>query len=367
MAKHPFDQQIEERVAFVQPGEIEPPTTSTPYAFHMALSADQQAMLQLLLERGQSYTDLGSLLGAEEGEVQSRARAALTELAGADPDRNVGLTDYLLGQADPIGRADAVRHLKDDPADLELATEIAQKLRLIAPAAELPRLPGEERRPRPRRAQGVATSRLPIPGRLRRGSAGEPAERAQRTTLSRRQTQIAVGVGTGVVLVVAIVLGIAGVFSGGGDETAAQTNGTTAASTEPQGFPLTEIKVDDSGSFQDTFAIRAELQPLLPRTQAIYVTLARKNVVRQAIQQAISSGQPILPVEGDPAFTGIVNAASAQRNVIPIPLRAGRGVQGSGAAALGLADANQPFFQVKLTGVEQAPRDSAYIAWFVLA
>ena len=88
----------------------------------MALSADQQAMLQLLLERGQSYTDLGSLLGAEEAEVRSRARAALTELAGADPDRNVGLTDYLLGQADPIGRADAVRHLKDDPADLELAS-----------------------------------------------------------------------------------------------------------------------------------------------------------------------------------------------------------------------------------------------------
>src|SRR4029079_15406560 len=29
----------------------------------MALAADQQAMLQLLLERGQSYADLGSVLG----------------------------------------------------------------------------------------------------------------------------------------------------------------------------------------------------------------------------------------------------------------------------------------------------------------
>ena len=33
----------------------------------MALAADQQAMLQLLLERGQSYDDLASILGALQG------------------------------------------------------------------------------------------------------------------------------------------------------------------------------------------------------------------------------------------------------------------------------------------------------------
>ena len=87
----------------------------------MAITPDQQATLQLLLERGQSYADLARLLGQDEAEVRARARAALTELGGADPDRNVGLTDYLLGQADPIGRADASRHLRDDPADHQLA------------------------------------------------------------------------------------------------------------------------------------------------------------------------------------------------------------------------------------------------------
>ena len=204
-------------------------------------------MLQLLLERGQSYTDLASLLGVDEAEVRARARAALTELAGTDPDRNVGLTDYLLGQADPIGRADAVRHLKDDPADLGLATEIAQKIRLIAPAAELPRLPGEERRPRPRRARGRAVTppdwRSPAAQRrpTTRPRAVRPPSRTHggpRTTLSRRQTQIAVGVGSGVVLVVAIVLGIAGVFSGDdGTPAAATTTGTTttAGNTDPPG------------------------------------------------------------------------------------------------------------------------------------
>ena len=128
----------------------------------VALSADQQAMLQLLLERGQSYADLASLLGVDEAEVRARARATLTELAGADPDRHVGLTDYLLGQADPIGRADAVRHLKDDPADLELATEVAQKIRLIAPDAELPQASRRGAPPAPAPRPGHRD--LPPPG-----------------------------------------------------------------------------------------------------------------------------------------------------------------------------------------------------------
>ncbi len=343
----------------------------------MPLSADQQAMLQLLLERGQSYADLASLLGTDEAGVRARARAALTELAGADPDRNVGLTDYLLGQADPIGRADAVRHLKDDPHDLELATELTQKLRLVAPQAELPRLPGEEWRPRPRRASRPAAGRLPIPDRLRRkrtaeqSPAGAPsaeaaAPRGPRTTMSRRQTQLLVVLGSGAVLVVMVVLAVSGAFSSGGDDSASSTT-TSAASSAPQGFPVTDIKVPSSGRYHNTFSIPKAFQALLPRTQAVYLTLAEKKVVAKAIKQAVDSGQPILPVEGRTAFTGIVNSANAQKRVIPIPLTASKGVPGSGAAALGVASANKPFFDVRLTGVKPAPKGSAYIVWFVLA
>src|SRR5215211_7956121 len=114
-----------------------------PYASDMPLPADQRAMLELMLERGQSYDDLASLLDLPSSEVRARARAALTELGGADPDRNVRLTDYLLGQADPIGRADAARHLKEDPEDHALAARLAASLQLLAPGAELPKLPPE--------------------------------------------------------------------------------------------------------------------------------------------------------------------------------------------------------------------------------
>ena len=84
-------------------------------------------------------------------------------------------------------------------------------------------------------------------------------------------------------------------------------------------------------------------------------------------QQAVGSGQPILPVKGEPAFTGIVNAANASNGVIPIPLDAPEGASRLWRRRPRARNANQPFFQLRLTGVEQPPNDSAYIVWFVLA
>src|SRR3954451_20494786 len=117
-------------------------------------------MLQLLLEGGQGYEEIGSLLGTAPDEVRSRARSALTEIGGADPDAQVGLSDYLLGQADPIGRADAVRHLQADPEANALAQRLVQNLRLLAPKAQLPEIP----EPRGgRRAVPPAPSAPPAP------------------------------------------------------------------------------------------------------------------------------------------------------------------------------------------------------------
>jgi hypothetical protein len=328
-------------------------------------------MLQLLLERGQSYADLASVLGVDEAEVRVRARAALTEIGDADPDHRVGLTDYLLGQADPIGRADAVRHLKEDPADLALATELSQKLLLLAPEAELPRLPGEERRPRPRRSRGGARSRLRAARLRRTGPDGAPvadgAPAATQARLTKRQTQLLVGLGSvGIVLLVVTVLVVTGAFSGNGETATPSPNGG-ATSAGARGFPLSSVKVSKSGDFQNAFQIRSGLQPLLPQTQSVYVTLAKKQVVLKAIKTAVSSRQPILPVEGRTIFTGVVNTANASKGVIPIPLRAARGVKGSGAAALGVSKKKQAFFELRLSGVAPPPGGSAYILWLVVS
>jgi len=185
----------------------------------VTITSDQQATLQLLLERDQSYDDLASLLGVEPAQVRERARAALAELGGANPDRNVALTDYLLGEADPIDRADASRHLREDPADRELATLLSERLRELFPGAELPRLPGQARGARPARA--VA---------------------GPRPTLQRP----ALILGAAALVVVVAVLAIAGAFDGGDSDsaTAAEDGGAQA---EPVPIRLRPSGGSDAG------------------------------------------------------------------------------------------------------------------------
>jgi hypothetical protein len=331
-------------------------------------------MLQLLLERGQSYDDLASILGVGPDEVRTRARTALTDLAGADPDRNVALTDYLLGQADPIDRADAVRHLKDDPEDLALVTELAQKLRLVAPEAELPRLPGEDRQPRPR---GSTRRRLPKPLKKLAPAPKESADvepSPPRTTLSRRQTQGIVVAACATVLVAVGVLAIAGVFnSSSSGSTTTSTSNPTPPSGTVQGYPLLPIaaannkgqgaKLDSNGNFEDSIPIPTAVQSILPNVQAVAITLANNTKVAKSIQTAVQNKQAILTVEGQTDFIGVVG--SKKGKVFPIQLTAGKNVKGSGTAALGVTN-KQPFFQVKMTGLAQPPNGSSYIIWLVV-
>jgi hypothetical protein len=188
----------------------------------MPISADQSALLEMLLNGGQSYEDLDDLFGLSEGETRERARAALEELGGADPDRNVGLSDYLLGQADPIGRADAVRHLRQDGADRELAGTIVTGLAEHFPQAELPKLP-----------QAPAGSRFggrqaPHPSQ----PAGEPLPAKEGTGFTSKQTRTFAALGGAGILLVVVVLAVAGVFSG--DDEPANAGATEETAQNPE-------------------------------------------------------------------------------------------------------------------------------------
>jgi len=178
-------------------------------------------MLQLLLERGQSYEDIGSLLGLGVEEVRARARAALTEMGGEDPDREVGMTDYLLGQADPIGRADAARHLQSDAESRELAGKLVDQLRLLAPNADLPSLPAA-------RAARAASKASPA------AASAPAASTPGRAALSGPQRRLIAALLGGGALVAVVVLLATGVFSGddeaeeGGSATSEQRTATDA-------------------------------------------------------------------------------------------------------------------------------------------
>ena len=101
------------------------------------ITPDQRATLQLLLERGQSYADLAALLGQDEADVRARARAALTELGGADPDRTSGSPTTC--SARPIrSAAPTPRATCASTRPTTSCNGLAERLRLMFPTAELP-------------------------------------------------------------------------------------------------------------------------------------------------------------------------------------------------------------------------------------
>ena len=325
----------------------------------MAMTPDQRATLQLLLERGQTYSDLATLLAVDEAEVRDRARAALTELGGADPDRNVGLTDYLLGQADPIGRADASRHLRDDPDDHALATALAGRLREMFPDAELPRLPGEprqRRRPRAKAAEGE-----------------EPKGPRRQSGLTPSQTRLVVVLGSAAVLLIAVVLAVTGAFGGGDDDgsSAAGEETTTAAAapadeqaiervalrptsggnasgealfglatgdqpfvevaidgldpapqgeqyviwlmlTQTQGYPLSPIDVDQQGSYSNRFPIPSAVLPVVARVRFVDVSIAPAKEIRQVVRGALEESSLVLDKPGRSVLRGTIPRAGDQ-------------------------------------------------------
>jgi hypothetical protein len=222
----------------------------------VALTDEQRAMLQLLLEGGQSYEDIGSLLGIPPDEVRNRARSALREIGGADPDSQVELSDYLLGQADPIGRADAVRHLQSDPEANALAQRLVQNLRLLAPKAQLPEIP---------EARGGRAAPAPPPPPSEPVAAAPPAAQPaaagqQRPGFAhrvagvfsglggasgRRRTQVVVGVAAALALVIVVIV----VATSGGSSSGSDCTPVDTSAAQQAGVPT--MKLTAAGAAAD--------------------------------------------------------------------------------------------------------------------
>jgi anti-sigma-K factor RskA len=311
------------------------------------VKADSRALLELLLERGQTYDDIASVLGTRPDEARERARAALADLGGSEPDPQ--LTDYLLGQADPVGRADAVGRLQDDPESFELASRLVAELRTVAPQAQLPKLPKGGTR-RARRAE-PATEAVPQP---------------TGTGLSRRQRLVIAGLAAAAVAVMVVVAAISGVFgddesSGGSSPSASEqdaikvnlepqggseasghgvfglatadqlfldldVNGLDVPSSErtyvvwllltpDQGYPISPFEVDDNGNFSDRFPIPRFAIPIAGRARYLDVGLSDRSTLQAQVEdfaKGLSTGDqvqlPVLDYQGDSVLRGEIPA-----------------------------------------------------------
>jgi hypothetical protein len=320
-------------------------------------------MLQLLLERGQSYDDLASVLGVENGEVRERARAALTELGGSDPDADVGLTDYLLGQADPIGRADAVRHIQSDPETLALAEKIAAQLQLLAPDAELPELPRAKGRPvraaEPAGREPPARGGPADPSRLA-GASGA----ARRMWGERRPLAIAILAALAALLVLAVLL-ITGVIGGDGDDDAAPAEPEATR----QGYPLSPLLVKEGKDFSERFPIPQPALAIAAGAQTVAISVSDNATLGTRLQEAVSQGLPVLDYSDESVLSGEVPTAPSgnqdQDELATIELEPVGDTDASGEATFG-ADNQEAFLDVTLEGLGPAPSDQTYVLWFLL-
>lgn len=332
----------------------------------MALKQDQRALLQLLCERGQTYADLSELLGVSKAEVSARARAALAELGGADPDLEVELTDYLLGQADPIGRADAVRYLQQDADARELAETILTKLAAIAPGAQLVKLPAGKGARRP-----AAT---PTPTETT-----APSEAAQGPPRPSGRSTLVAGLAAGGVIVVFAILAVFGVFSSdqspqasgadpaAGDESVitpvelSAERGSGVAGTadfglgadqlyvdlsldgldprpsgnsvyvlwlmlnQSDGYPVSVIVPDGNGSVEQRYDIPAAALPIAGAARFVQVSASKSKGLQDDIRQAVNGGAALIPVGGE----------TLARGTIPLADRGGGNGSGGGGGAQG--------------------------------
>lgn len=126
------------------------------------LSAEQRAILELLILRRRSYDDVADTLALSRAGVAGMARETLSELTPATAGRVPAaerdlIADYLVGQLGD-DEAEAARHtLEHSPRARAWALAVADRLADLyaeAGAPHIPHAPGR-RRP-PRRAAGIA-------------------------------------------------------------------------------------------------------------------------------------------------------------------------------------------------------------------
>nr|MBA3301282.1 sigma-70 family RNA polymerase sigma factor [Thermoleophilaceae bacterium] len=110
------------------------------------LPADQRAIIELVLQRGQSYGDLSGMLGMPAPRVKDLAREALSQLSPRTYERvdaqwRGQLADYLLGQQTGPEATATRGHLKSSEPARAWANSLLDALDPLYPDAARPEIP----------------------------------------------------------------------------------------------------------------------------------------------------------------------------------------------------------------------------------
>ena len=175
------------------------------------LSAEQRAIIELILQQGQSYDQLADILGMPESRVRELARDALVQLAPitakrVEEDWRGQLADYVLGQQSGPESTATRGHLRRSEAARSWARSLLDSLDGMY-GDGLPNIPDGER--------GRAKGRAPAPPRPP-GDA-RPRRLAPTTGAVGRRRLLTAG-GVLALILVGLLLWPVGLLTGGDDD-----------------------------------------------------------------------------------------------------------------------------------------------------
>jgi Anti-sigma-K factor rskA len=154
---------------------------SAPVATFDQLSAEQRAIVELVLQRGKDYDELSDVLAMPEARVRELARDALVDLAPVsakrvEEDWRGQLADYVLGQQTGPEATATRGHLRRSEPARTWARSLLDSLDQLYDNGSMPAIPEGERPTRARREPGAPGG---VPGaeilRRRRGLAAAGA------------------------------------------------------------------------------------------------------------------------------------------------------------------------------------------------
>jgi anti-sigma-K factor RskA len=223
------------------------------------LSAEQRAIIELVLRQGKTYAELADMLGVPEQRVRELARESLLELApvtarAVEEDWRGQLVDYVLGQqAGPEVTATRGHLRRSEPARA-WTRSLLDSLDSLYPNG-LPEIP-EGGGPRRQRESAPASN-------------GDPLSPEARAAVLRRR--IIAGAGVAVLLLVVVLLWPIGLLTGGDDDKGdggQQASGQQAANKKPAGVAVVAVQ---DGKYR--LVLQATKLPTLKKNQAYEVWL----------------------------------------------------------------------------------------------
>ncbi len=175
------------------------------------LSAEQRAIIELVLKQGQSYEELGTMLGLPTSRVRELARESLVKLsprsaAAVDDDWRGQLADYLLNQqSGPEGTA-TKGHLRRSEGARGWARSVLDSLEQFYGSTNIPTIPEGEPAAAPRRERKPRREKPPKRERPDKPEKDEPRQAAPAAAGDAIRRRRLMGAGAAVVVLLLVVL-----------------------------------------------------------------------------------------------------------------------------------------------------------------